>query len=62
MFEVLILNMSLGMADKGTASGHQIYFLFIFNIEKVKIRITEQTQTKVHRRSHYPKNVFPVFY
>ena len=31
------------MADKVTASGDQICFLIIVNIEKVKIRITEQT-------------------
>ena len=30
----------------------------IVNIEKIKIRITKYTSTKVYRRNHYPKHVF----
>ena len=41
-----------------TASGDQICFFFFVNIEKIKIRITKQTSTKVHRRKDYTKHVF----
>ena len=45
-----------------TTSGNRIYFFFIVNIEKNKIRITKKTSNKVHRRNHYPKHVFSGFY
>ena len=41
-----------------TASGDQICFFFIVNIEKIKIRITKKTSTKVHRQNYYPGHVF----
>ena len=41
-----------------TASGDQISFCFIVNIEKFKNRITKQTWTKLHRRNRYPTHVF----
>ena len=49
---------SLGIVKGSSAFGDQICFFFIFNIEKLKARITKQILTKVHRRNHYPKHVF----
>ena len=40
------------------ASGNEICFFFIVNIEKIKIRITKETLTKVRRRNHYSKQIF----
>ena len=41
-----------------TASCNQIYFFFIVNIAKNKIRITKQTSTKLQRRNHYSEYAF----
>ena len=46
------------LQNRVTASGDQICFFFIVNIEKIKIRITKKTSTKVHRQNYYPGHVF----
>ena len=45
-----------------TASGDQICFFFIVNIQKIKIRITKQISTKVHWWNLYPRYVFSCFF
>ena len=46
------------LQNRVTASDDQICFFFIVNIEKIKIRITKKTSTKVHRQNYYPGHVF----